>query len=138
MPLWSSHSDRRLERTWHTIAPYLLASAGWGLVALAHAPEIRFAGLVCCFVGGFCGMSIFWTQPQAILDPADRPAGIAFISSCGVLASMSTPPLIGWLVDLTHSFVPGLLVLAGVLVISAGLVWLSAESSTGTDRTDCL
>jgi hypothetical protein len=32
--------------------------------------------------------------------------------------------------------VPGLLVLAGVLVISAGLAWLSVESSTGTYRTD--
>ena len=127
MPLWSRHSDRRQERAWHTIAAYLLACAGWLLVALDPEPEMRFVGLVCCSVGGFCGMSIFWTQPQARLAPADRPAGIAWISSCGILASMATPPLIGRLVDLTHSFVPGLLLLAGVLVVAAGLIWLARQ-----------
>jgi len=119
MPLWSRHSDRHMERIWHTIAPFLLAAVGWVLVALGGLPEMRLAGLVFCFVGAFCAMSIFWTQPQAILAPADRPAGIAFISSCGILASMATPPLIGRLVDLTHSFVPGLLLLAGVLVLAS-------------------
>jgi MFS transporter, ACS family, 4-hydroxyphenylacetate permease len=127
MPLWSRHSDSHLERVWHTVVPYLLASAGWMLVALSGVPEMRLAGLVCCFVGGFCAMSIFWTQPQAILAPADRPAGIAFISSCGILASMATPPLIGKLVDVTHSFVPGLLLLAGVLVVASSLIWMAGR-----------
>jgi ACS family 4-hydroxyphenylacetate permease-like MFS transporter len=122
MPFWSRHSDRHLERRWHTIGPLCLASLGWLLVALATLPEIRFIGLISCFIGGFCAMSIFWTQPQSILAPADRPAGIAFISSCGILASMATPPLIGRIVDLTHSFVPGLLLLAGVLVVAASLI----------------
>lgn len=125
MPLWSRHSDRRLERVWHTITAFLLAAAGWLLVALVPLPEVRFVGLVCCLVGGFCGMSIFWTQPQAILAPPDRPAGIALISSCGILASMTTPTLIGWLVDLTHSFVPGLLMLAGVLAVASVLIWMA-------------
>jgi cyanate permease len=35
---------------------------------------------------------------------------------------MATPPLIGRIVDLTHSFVPGLLLLAGVLVVAASLI----------------
>jgi len=127
MPLWSRHSDSHLERVWHTVVPYLLASIGWVLVALGGVPEVRFAGLVCCFVGGFCAMSVFWTQPQAILAPADRPAGIAFISSCGILASMATPPLIGKLVDVTHSFVPGLLTLAGVLIVASSLIWMAGR-----------
>ncbi len=128
MPLWSRHSDRCMERVWHTIAPFLLAAFGWFLVALAPLPEIRFAGLVCCFAGAFCAMSIFWTLPQAILASADRPAGIAFVSSCGILASMATPPLIGHLVDLTHSFVPGLLLLAGVLVVASVLVAIAGRA----------
>jgi MFS transporter, ACS family, 4-hydroxyphenylacetate permease len=130
MPLWSRHSDRHMERVWHTIAPFLVASLGWVLVALARLPEIRFAGLVFCFVGAFCAMSIFWTRPQAILAPADRPAGIAFISSCGILASMATPPLIGRLVDLTHSFIPGLLLLAGVLIVASSLIWIAYRRPT--------
>ena len=70
-------------------------------------------------------MSIFWTQPQAILAPADRPVGIAWISSCGILASMATPPLIGRLVDVTQSFVSGLLLLAGALVAASALIWMA-------------
>jgi len=130
MPLWSRHSDRRQERTWHTIAPYLLACTGWLLVALDPVPEMRFIGLVCCFVGGFCGMSIFWTQPPTMLAPADRAAGIAWISSCGILASMATPPLIGRLVDLTHSFVAGLVMLAAVLVMASGMIWLAGRAKS--------
>jgi cyanate permease len=72
-------------------------------------------------------MSILWTQPQALLAPADRAAGIAFISSCGILASMATPPLIGRLVDVTGTFVSGLLLLAGVLAVSSFLVWLAGR-----------
>jgi ACS family 4-hydroxyphenylacetate permease-like MFS transporter len=125
MPLWSRHSDRHLERRWHTILPLLLAALGWVLVALVRLTEIRFVGLVACFIGAFCAMSILWTQPQAILAPADRPAGIAFVSSCGILASMATPPLIGYLVDLTHSFVAGLLLLAAVLVVASSLIWIA-------------
>jgi ACS family 4-hydroxyphenylacetate permease-like MFS transporter len=128
MPLWSRHSDRRLERIWHTIAPYLLAALGWLLVALHPLPEVRFLGLVCCVAGGFCGMSVFWTLPQAILAPVDRPAGIAWISSCGILGSMATPPLIGRLFDLTHSFVPGLVLLAAVLVVASVLISLVSRT----------
>jgi len=129
MPLWSRHSDRRLERVRHIVAAFLLAALGWVLVALVRLPEIRFAGLVFCSIGGFCGMSVFWTQPQAILAPPDRPAGIALVSSCGILASMATPPLIGRLVDLTGSFVPGLLLLAGALLVAAALIRMAAETA---------
>jgi len=135
MPLWSRHSDRRMERRWHTIAAFLLAALGWVLVALVRLPEVRFVGLAACFVGAFCGMSILWTQPQAILAPADRPAGIAFVSSCGILASMATPPLIGYLVDVTHSFVPGLLLLAGVLAVASSLIWMVGPGSGRKERS---
>jgi MFS transporter, ACS family, 4-hydroxyphenylacetate permease len=136
MPLWSRHSDRHLERVWHTIAPFLLASLGWVLVALHPLAEVRFAGLVFCSIGAFCAMSIFWTMPQAILAPADRPAGIAFVSSCGILASMATPPLIGYLVDLTHSFIPGLLLLAGVLILASSLIWFADDPVYGVAKKD--
>ena len=122
MPLWSAHSDRRMERAWHTVAPMALAAAGWVLVALFRTADIRMLGLTFCSIGAFTAMGVFWTVPQTILSPAARPAGIAFIGSCGILASVTSPLLIGFLKDLTHSFTSGLLFLSVVLVAASALI----------------
>jgi ACS family 4-hydroxyphenylacetate permease-like MFS transporter len=129
MPLWSAHSDRTRERAWHIVTPMLLAALGWLLVALFTLPGVRMAGLTFCVVGGFSAMSVLWTVPQAFLSPAARPAGIAFVSSCGILASMATPLLIGYLRDLTHNFVAGLLFLAFALIGASGLVLFTVRQA---------
>jgi ACS family 4-hydroxyphenylacetate permease-like MFS transporter len=128
MPFWSAHSDRRRERSWHIVAPLALAALGWVFVASFTLADLRMLGLVFCSVGGFAAMSVLWTVPQAMLTPAARPAGIAFISSCGILASMATPLLIGFLRDLTHSFVSGLFFLALVLIGASVLVVSAVRS----------
>jgi MFS transporter, ACS family, 4-hydroxyphenylacetate permease len=127
MPLWSAHSDRKKERAWHIVAPMALAALGWIFVASFKLPDLRMLGLVFCSAGGFTAMSVLWTVPQALLSPSARPAGIAFISSCGILASMATPLLIGFLHDLTHSFVAGLFFLALVLIGASALILSSVK-----------
>jgi ACS family 4-hydroxyphenylacetate permease-like MFS transporter len=122
MPLWSARSDRKKERSWHIVLPMALAALGWLLVATASEPWARFVGLVWVSMGAFAAMAVFWTVPPAILSPAARPAGIAFISSCGILASATSPLLVGWLRDLTDSFTAAILFVAGVLVAAAALV----------------
>lgn len=122
MFLWSAHSDRTKERTWHIVAPMALAALGWIFVASFRLPDLRMLGLAFCSAGGFAAMSVLWTVPQALLSPAARPAGIAFVSCCGILASMTAPLVIGSLKDLTHSFVAGLFFLALLLIAGCGLV----------------
>jgi MFS transporter, ACS family, 4-hydroxyphenylacetate permease len=122
MAFWSAHSDRTRERVWHIVTPMAFASLGWIFVAAFRLPDLRMLGLIFCSAGGFTAMSVLWTVPQTLLSTAGRPAGIAFVSSCGILASMATPLLIGYLRDLTHSFVAGLLFLALVLIGASGLI----------------
>jgi MFS transporter, ACS family, 4-hydroxyphenylacetate permease len=122
MPIWSAHSDRTRERGWHIVAPMLLAALGWVLVASFALPDVRMVGLIFCSAGGFTAMSVLWALPPVLLSSAARPAGIAFISACGILASMTTPLLIGFLRDWTHSFVAGLFLLALALVGASVLV----------------
>ena len=110
---------------------YGLAALGWIFVATFKLPDLRMLGLVFCSAGGFTAMSVLWTVPQALLSPAARPAGIAFISSCGILASMTTPLLIGFLRDLTHSFVAGLYFLALVLIGASALVITAMKKQPG-------
>jgi ACS family 4-hydroxyphenylacetate permease-like MFS transporter len=123
MPLWSARSDRRKERTWHVMIPMGLAALGWLLVAASSEPWIRFVGLVAVSIGAFAGMAVFWTIPPAILSAAARPAGIAFISSCGILASATSPLLVGRLRDLTGSFTASIFFVAAVLSVAAALVY---------------
>ena len=131
MPLWSAHSDRRKERAWHIVAPMAFAALGWIFVASFALPDLRMLGLVLCSTGGFAAMSVLWAVPPLLLSPAARPAGIAFISSCGILASMATPLLIGFLRDLTHSFVAGVYLLAVVLIGGSALVIAAVRKGSG-------
>ena len=65
-------------------------------------------GLVFATAGAFTAMAIFWTVPATVLSESGLPAGIALISSAGILASAISPSAIGALRDLTGSFVSGL------------------------------
>jgi ACS family 4-hydroxyphenylacetate permease-like MFS transporter len=122
MPIWSSRSDRRKERTWHIALAMLLAAAGWVLSASTTVPEARLVGLIFVSTGAFSAMAVFWTLPPTLFSASARPAGIAFISSCGILASATSPLLVGWLTDLTKSFSTALFCVAAVLLGAVGLV----------------
>jgi ACS family 4-hydroxyphenylacetate permease-like MFS transporter len=122
MPIWSARSDRAKERRWHVVLPMALGAVGWILVAAVADPWDRFAGLVAVSMGAFTAMAVFWTLPPAILSAAARPAGIAFISSCGILASATSPLLVGSLRDFTGSFTVAILFVAIMLLAAAALV----------------
>jgi ACS family 4-hydroxyphenylacetate permease-like MFS transporter len=81
-------------------------------------------GLIFCSVGAFVGMTIFWTVPPAVLSTGARPVGIAFISTIGIVASSVSPLVIGFLKDLTHSWVASLMFVVVSLVAAAGLAML--------------
>jgi ACS family 4-hydroxyphenylacetate permease-like MFS transporter len=132
MPLWSSRSDRRKERTWHIALPMMLAAAGWVLAASTTVPEARLFGLIGVSIGAFCAMAVFWTLPPTLFSPGARPAGIAFISSCGILASATSPLLVGWLTDLTKSFSTALFCVASVLLGAIGLVLFVGARKRGS------
>ena len=125
MPFWSIRSDRRQERLWHVTISLLTAVGGWLLVTLAAAPSVRFAGLVMVSVGAFSAMSIFWTLPASVLSRAARPAGIALISTAGMLGSAVSPSVIGFLRDQTGTFTSGLLYMVALLLVSIACVWAS-------------
>jgi len=127
MPLWSYRSDRRQERLWHVVIPMAVAALGWLLVTLSAVPLVRFGGLALVSIGGFCGMSIFWTLPASVLSQAARPAGIALVSMAGIFGSAVSPSIIGFLRDETGTFTSGLLYLVALLAVSIVCVRTSAR-----------
>jgi MFS transporter, ACS family, 4-hydroxyphenylacetate permease len=119
MPVWSARSDRADERTWHYTLPVAAAASGWVLVSVSGDFPVQLFGLVLSTVGAFTGMAIFWTIPASVLSAAGRPAGIALISSAGILGSAVSPSVVGVLRDMTGSFASGLWYAIAMLMASA-------------------
>jgi ACS family 4-hydroxyphenylacetate permease-like MFS transporter len=120
MPSWGASSDRRGERAWHLCIAMLLAAVGWLLVVCVDVPAVRYVGLILTSMGSFCGLLVFWTIPAsaAILSPAARPAGIAFISCIGIGGGSALgPAVVGYLKDLTGTFTSGLLYVVAMLIM---------------------
>jgi ACS family 4-hydroxyphenylacetate permease-like MFS transporter len=120
LPFWAAHSDRQKERKWHLAIPLLLAAVGWIIVVWFVPSEIRLAGLVCCSLGSYAAMGIFWTLPSsaAVLARDARPVGIALINSSGLVGSAVSPIVIGIFKDLTGSFTSGLLFASAMLIVA--------------------
>jgi ACS family 4-hydroxyphenylacetate permease-like MFS transporter len=120
--LWSRSSDRSRERVWHTLVALIIGAAGWLLVGSALSPEWRFLGLICCSIGGWCGMGLFWTIPAPLMTEEARALGLAFINTIGLLSSAATPTIIGVLRDHTGSFAIGTVYTAFMLGVAAVLI----------------
>ena len=67
---------------------------------------------------------MIWTLPTAVLSGTAAAAGIAVINSVGNLAGFVGPFAMGWIKDATGSFTGGLLLIAGLGVLSMVIVLL--------------
>jgi len=123
----SRSSDRFGERRWHVggtlaIGVIALAStsfAGWGVGMV-----MTLLCIASFFIFG--GGSLFWSIPPTYLGRNAAAAGIAVISSLGILGGFVSPTLIGWIKSATGSIQLGLfaltaVVLAGCLTTLIGL-----------------
>jgi len=123
MVLIGRHSDRTGERKRHVAACTLLAALGIALAAAFHAsPALLVLGFTICQIGQRAVQPTFWTLPPLLLGGTAAAAGIALINSIGNLGGQLGPWVVGSLRDLTHSHSGGLLLLAGLLLVQAGLV----------------
>jgi ACS family 4-hydroxyphenylacetate permease-like MFS transporter len=129
MVLWGANSDRTGERLWHTLLLFAIAALGWTIVVLSAIPEIRLTGLILVSVGAFTGMALFWAFCTPLLTLEQRPASIALISTAGILGSATSPTIVGFLRDLTHSFNSGLWYAVGLLML--GIITILIVSRTG-------
>ena len=132
MPFWGASSDRRNERDWHLRIAMLVAALGWLLVISADIAALRYLGLILVSMGSFCGLLTFWTFPasSAILSSEARPAGIALINCVGIGGGSAIGPLVvGYLKDMTGSFMSGLLYVVAMLIVGVICIALVAAQT---------
>ncbi|WP_168790639.1 MFS transporter [Paraburkholderia aromaticivorans] len=120
----SRSSDRFKERRWHvggTLVLGAVALASTSFLGNAIVPVMVLLCVASFFIFG--GGSLFWSIPPTYLGRDAAAAGIAVISSLGILGGFVSPTLIGWIKGATGSIQMGLLALTA-LVIGGGLTIL--------------
>jgi len=128
MVLWSRHSDRTGERTWHVVLACCAAAIGLVVAAGANSIVGLIAALTLVNIGISCAKPPLWSMPTMFLSGAAAATGIATINSIGNLGGFAGPAMIGWVKDKTGSFEYGLYFVASLLVLSAVLTLLLARS----------
>jgi ACS family tartrate transporter-like MFS transporter len=128
MYLWSWHSDRQNERTWHVVLACLAAAIGLALAGVSSTALAVITALTLVNVGISAAKPPLWSMPTLFLSGPAAAAGIATINSIGNLGGFVGPAMIGWIKDLTGSFLGGLYFVAGLLVISALVTLILAKS----------
>jgi ACS family tartrate transporter-like MFS transporter len=128
MYLWSRHSDRTNERTWHVVVPCLAAAIGLALAGMASSVASVVAALVLVNVGISAAKPPLWSMPTLFLAGPAAASGIATINSIGNLGGFVGPAMIGWIKDKTGSFEGGLYFVGALLLLSAVLTLLLARS----------
>jgi ACS family tartrate transporter-like MFS transporter len=128
MVLWSRHSDRTNERTWHVVIACVAAAIGLAVAAVSNSVVGLIASLTLVNIGISCAKPPLWTMPTMFLSGAAAATGIATINSIGNLGGFAGPVMIGWIKDKTGSYAGGLYFVAGLLVMSAVVTLLLARS----------
>jgi ACS family tartrate transporter-like MFS transporter len=128
MYLWSWHSDRQNERTWHVVIACLAAAAGLALAGISNTVVAVITSLVLVNVGISAAKPPLWSIPTLFLSGPAAATGIAAINSIGNLGGFVGPAMIGWIKDLTGSFLGGLYFVSGLLLLSAVLTVTAARS----------
>lgn len=117
------HSDKTQERVLHVALPALVG--GCGLLA-AYILGPGLPGLAMLVIGGACTgctVAAFWAIPTKLLDPRGLAMGIVMINMLGSFAGATIPPAMGWLRESTGSFLPPTLLLFGLALTCAALVF---------------
>jgi ACS family tartrate transporter-like MFS transporter len=117
-----AHSDRTGERRWHVAGPAFLAAGGWAVSAWHEVPLVSFLGLVLAQAAMVSMWGPFWSLATGFLGGRAAAGGIALINALANLAAFFGPVIMGWLLEATGHFAPGLAVMALTLLLGGILV----------------
>jgi sugar phosphate permease len=121
----SRHSDRTLERRYHSALPCLACAIGLASIGFfPNHPLIGFAALVLATQGPVTAGASFWQFPSMLLTGTAAAGGIALINAIGSFSGWVAPFAIGWLRDLTGTTSAGLYVVSGLELIAGVLILL--------------
>ena len=118
--LWNgAHSDRTLERRWHTMVPMAIGGIAMGAAAYFANEPLLAAAAMCLLGVTFAYLPAFWTYPAARLTASSAAFAIGMINSIGNLGGFFGPKLVGELKDRSGNYQSGLWFLAACVLAGA-------------------
>lgn len=129
MYLWSRHSDRTGERTWHVTLACVAAGVGLFFAGFAASLVAVMVALVVVNAGVSAAKPPLWSMPTLFLSGSAAATGIATINSIGNLGGFVGPYAIGLIKQSTGSFEWGLYFVGGLLVLSAVMTLVIAGTA---------
>jgi MFS transporter, ACS family, tartrate transporter len=117
------HSDRTVERHWHSAIPLVAAGFMFGLLTLFRH-EVPLA-IACLLLGSgffYAFYPAFWAIPTTMLSEAAAAATFGLINSIGQLGGFAGNYAIGFLNDRTHSLTASFAFIALVYVAASSLI----------------
>jgi ACS family tartrate transporter-like MFS transporter len=123
MFLWSRHSDRTGERSWHIALPAFVGAVGLAASAyFGNSPALALAALSLSAIGVYAALPVFWTLPTSLLAGSAAAAGIALVNSIGNTGGFFGPMLVGYVTDATGGYGAALWTLAALVTFAGVLV----------------
>jgi ACS family tartrate transporter-like MFS transporter len=139
MVVWGHISDQMHERRWNLTLSCLTMGAGCVLAGWCGASYWSVLGLSLATVGLYASNAHLFPLPAVFLTGPALASGIAWVNSVGILGGSVSPPVVGYLRDLTGNFTGGLYALAlfalFAAVISAVAVRETPEPEKQEGRT---
>jgi MFS family permease len=122
MVLVGRSSDRSGERFLHIAIPTIFGALGFIATGMPLSPAPAMLALAIAAIGDYSTRGPFWALPGRFLSGSAAAGGIALINSMGAVGGFVGPSAVGYLRDLTQSFVSPLLLLAAILLVGALLM----------------
>jgi MFS family permease len=129
MVLWSRHSDRQMERVWHTMLSLLTAALGLALAATASSLPLAVLGLSLSLLGGYGVKGPFWALVSEWTNPKTAAAALGTINSIANISGFVAPLVIGMVKQSTGSIALGLAPMCAMSLLGAAIVWLMSRAA---------
>jgi ACS family tartrate transporter-like MFS transporter len=119
MILWARYVDQRGRRIVNLAITCFLGGAGLLAPILSGSLSVAVIGFSVALVGVTAARAIFWSIPTRFLTGVAAAGGLAFINSIGTVGGFVGPSMMGWLKDISGSYVIGLAAVAAIMIAAA-------------------
>jgi ACS family tartrate transporter-like MFS transporter len=129
MVLVGRSSDRSGERFLHVAIPTAIGAVGFIAVGLLlSAPIAAMFALAVAAVGDYSTRGPFWALPGKFMSGSALAGAIALINAMGAIGGAIGPSSVGYLKDLTGTFLVPMMLLSGVLMAGSILTLILRRS----------
>lgn len=122
------HSDRVLERRWHSAIPILCTAAGLLGLLLAPGSTATMVAWFCLACAFMAFLPTFWAIPTEILSDSTAALAVGAINAIASVAGFAGPYAFGYLNTRTGSFSAGLTVLMASALVAGILILMTPKA----------